>query len=82
MPAWEGLRADDVGEGWKLFVNDLDKVESPLLKSLLTSWKITEEELDVREVQLTGMFVLCYVMVFVWYICGASGVLNVRCMCV
>ena len=53
-PAWEKHKAGGTGDGWKLFVNDIEKVESPLLKSLLQSWTVSEEEVDVDKVDLTG----------------------------
>ena len=40
-------------------MNDIEKVESPLLKSLLQSWTISEEEVDVGAVELTGMSKVC-----------------------
>jgi hypothetical protein len=42
-------------EGWKLFINNLDAVESKQLKKILVEWKITQEDVVLAELVLTGM---------------------------
>ena len=41
--------------GWRLVVNDIQHVESPYLKKLLTEWMIYEVKLDPMQLELTGV---------------------------
>jgi len=43
--------------GWQLVVNDIQHVESPYLKKLLTEWMIYEAKLDPMQLELTGVCV-------------------------
>ena len=45
----------NIPAGWKLFINDISLIRSEKLRVICLDWKITEEEVEIADLQTTGM---------------------------